>query len=258
LLDTWNRTIRLVGKADPTTIVEDHFPDSFALAQLIWDSSREVLDGLVEAENSAYADKKPNAATSRYGQPLSTTGPARAAPLKAPAPGESPRLRASDMSQCRPRADTRLPNAGTATKKELPSEYRCLDAGSGAGLPGIPVAVLCPMARVVLVEANQRKCAFLRTAVHELHLPAVSVIDGRLEKQDLSDFDLAWSKATWGPAEWLHRAERLVSAQGRIVVLAATVEACPGSSAGLDLAETRHYSSARGKRVLSLYQHRER
>lgn len=50
------------------------------------------------------------------------------------------------------------------------------DLGSGGGFPGIVIAILardrCPGARVTLVESDQRKAAFLRTAVRELDLPA--------------------------------------------------------------------------------------
>jgi 16S rRNA (guanine527-N7)-methyltransferase len=57
------------------------------------------------------------------------------------------------------------------------------DLGSGGGLPGLVIAAIaaetgCP--RVTLIEADQRKCAFLRTAIRELALPA-AVLDRRAE-----------------------------------------------------------------------------
>jgi 16S rRNA (guanine527-N7)-methyltransferase len=62
----------------------------------------------------------------------------------------------------------------------IPANAEVLDVGSGAGLPGIPLAVVRPDLRVTLLEANQRKAAFLERAVAELGL-AVSVIAGRAE-----------------------------------------------------------------------------
>lgn len=55
------------------------------------------------------------------------------------------------------------------------------DAGSGAGLPGIPLAVARPDWRVSLAESNQKKAAFLRQAVIELALGNVEVYEGRVE-----------------------------------------------------------------------------
>jgi 16S rRNA (guanine527-N7)-methyltransferase len=54
-----------------------------------------------------------------------------------------------------------------------------LDAGSGAGFPGIPMAVLKPQWRVTLIESNQRKAVFLREATR--HLSNVTVLAVRLE-----------------------------------------------------------------------------
>ncbi len=55
-----------------------------------------------------------------------------------------------------------------------------VDVGSGAGFPGIPVAIGRPDCRVDLVESNQRKAVFLREAVREL--PNVRVIASRAEE----------------------------------------------------------------------------
>jgi 16S rRNA (guanine527-N7)-methyltransferase len=55
-----------------------------------------------------------------------------------------------------------------------------LDLGSGAGFPGVPIAVLRPNWRVKLVESNQRKAVFLRESSR--HLSNVSVIAQRMEE----------------------------------------------------------------------------
>src|SRR5690606_2435421 len=59
----------------------------------------------------------------------------------------------------------------------------------GAGLPGIPIAVVRPDLTVVLVEPTGKKAAFLRQAVAECHLGNVSVHEARLKA--LSPLDLA-------------------------------------------------------------------
>lgn len=56
-------------------------------------------------------------------------------------------------------------------------ELRIADVGSGAGFPGIPVAVLRPECLVMLIESHQRKAVFLREASREI--PNVSVSSAR-------------------------------------------------------------------------------
>ena len=55
------------------------------------------------------------------------------------------------------------------------------DLGSGAGLPGIPLAILAPQRAVALVDSNGKKTRFLRAAVRELGLANVTVIESRVE-----------------------------------------------------------------------------
>ena len=57
-----------------------------------------------------------------------------------------------------------------------------LDAGSGGGAPGIPLAIARPELTVTLLDAKARKAAFLRQAVIELALPNISVHGGRVEQ----------------------------------------------------------------------------
>jgi 16S rRNA (guanine527-N7)-methyltransferase len=66
----------------------------------------------------------------------------------------------------------------------VPEARRWLDLGSGAGFPGLVTAIKYagePGALVHLVEANQRKCAFLRNVIRETSAPAI-VHCGQLEK----------------------------------------------------------------------------
>ncbi|MBW3549985.1 MAG: 16S rRNA (guanine(527)-N(7))-methyltransferase RsmG [Proteobacteria bacterium] len=58
------------------------------------------------------------------------------------------------------------------------------DLGTGAGLPGIPLAIVKPGLRVTLVESNGKKARFMRAAVRELGLARVCVAESRIEALD--------------------------------------------------------------------------
>ncbi len=61
------------------------------------------------------------------------------------------------------------------------NELEIADMGAGAGLPGIPLAILHPERRVVLIESNGKKARFLREAKRVLQLAAVEVVEQRAE-----------------------------------------------------------------------------
>lgn len=64
----------------------------------------------------------------------------------------------------------------------LPVAGAIADLGSGAGIPGILIALLRPRARVVLVEASRKKAGFLGIAVRELGLANAEVACARAEQ----------------------------------------------------------------------------
>jgi 16S rRNA (guanine527-N7)-methyltransferase len=76
-----------------------------------------------------------------------------------------------------------------------------VDVGSGGGAPGIPLAVSLPDREVTLLEANGRKCDFLRRWAP----PNVTVVQGRAEEQEADRYGVAVAKALASPpvaAEW--------------------------------------------------------
>ncbi len=59
--------------------------------------------------------------------------------------------------------------------------FSLVDVGSGAGFPGVPLALLYPRNRIVLIESNQKKCEFLRRLVGLLKLQNVEIVPERAE-----------------------------------------------------------------------------
>lgn len=71
-----------------------------------------------------------------------------------------------------------------------------VDLGSGGGLPGIPIAIKEPKKRIILVESNQKKAAFLLNTANKLNLTNVRVINGRIEELDLKKLPSAYDIVT--------------------------------------------------------------
>ena len=63
----------------------------------------------------------------------------------------------------------------------VPDSGRLCDLGSGAGVPGIPIAVMRPGLRVVVADAARKKAAFLEIAARALALDNVEVVQARAE-----------------------------------------------------------------------------
>ncbi|MBM4152786.1 MAG: 16S rRNA (guanine(527)-N(7))-methyltransferase RsmG [Kiritimatiellaceae bacterium] len=94
------------------------------------------------------------------------------------------------------------------------------DAGSGAGFPGIPLAILDPSSRIVLMESVGKKCAFLKHAVRTLGLNNVEVYNGRAESwPEPGSFDLAVSRALASLAKCAAVCRPLIKRQGAIVCM---------------------------------------
>lgn len=94
------------------------------------------------------------------------------------------------------------------------------DAGSGAGLPGIPLALARPLWRVTLVEASAKKAAFLRQAAIELRLKNVAVQETRVERwHPESLFGIVVSRAFSGLAQFVSACRHLVAPRGVLAAM---------------------------------------
>ena len=95
-----------------------------------------------------------------------------------------------------------------------------LDVGSGAGLPGIPLALALPEARMTLLDSNHKKAAFLTQAVTELKLGNTVVVRERVETwKPPRGFAVVISRAFSDLAEFVSLAGRHVAAEGRLVAM---------------------------------------
>jgi 16S rRNA (guanine527-N7)-methyltransferase len=96
---------------------------------------------------------------------------------------------------------------------------RIADVGSGAGFPGIPLAIVEPARRFTLIESRLKRASFLRHAVAELGLSNVAIAHARAE--DLPRgvaFDTVLARAVARPAQLLEIV-RPLTAPGSIVLV---------------------------------------
>ena len=63
-----------------------------------------------------------------------------------------------------------------------PHSLRCIDVGSGAGFPGLPIKICCPKMHMVLLEATGKKVQFLAHIIARLGLEEVAPLQGRAEE----------------------------------------------------------------------------
>ena len=101
-----------------------------------------------------------------------------------------------------------------------------LDFGSGGGLPAIPMAIVSPEARFHLVEADQKKWAFLKHIVRECGLNAV-VHGDRLQRLlgRLPRFSLVVSRAVGNPEEWVPLLKEHLEDGARVALFQGTPDA---------------------------------
>jgi len=107
----------------------------------------------------------------------------------------------------------------------LPADARVVDVGTGAGAPGLALALLRPDLRVTLVEPLGKRAAFLRTVVGEVGRSDVAIERVRGEAlEGRRAWDVTLSRATLTPRAWLDLAVTLASPGGSAWVLLAKDE----------------------------------
>lgn len=132
----------------------------------------------------------------------------RAIPSGFVAVADAPRLRERHIWDCLRAASVIKPDERTA-----------YDLGSGAGLPGLVVAIACPWLEIALVESRRQRVAFLELVLERLYLPNARVLAGRA--QDLSvRVDVCFARAFVDPAASWRVADSLLVPSGRLVYFA--------------------------------------
>jgi len=117
-----------------------------------------------------------------------------------------------------------------ALEPHLAKGARVVDVGTGAGAPGLALALLRPDLRVTLAEPLGKRASFLRTVIGLLARTDVTLLPKRGELLEKAAFDVAISRATLAPEEWLALGRTLVVPNGDVWLFLAEVEAPPGQA----------------------------
>jgi len=104
------------------------------------------------------------------------------------------------------------------------SSSTLIDFGSGAGFPGMPIKIFAPHLQVTLIEAQQKKAAFLREVIRALELKNVSVCAGRAEESQLKA-EIVTMRAVEKFEAALPAALGLLSNRGRLALLVGSGQA---------------------------------
>lgn len=101
-----------------------------------------------------------------------------------------------------------------------------LDVGTGAGLPGIPLALLRPEMSVVLLDSNGKKVRFVTQVCIELGLTNVKVVQSRIEsyQAEVGGFDNIICRALSDLATFSRSTDKLVSKQGQRLAMKGKIE----------------------------------
>jgi 16S rRNA (guanine527-N7)-methyltransferase len=103
----------------------------------------------------------------------------------------------------------------------LPVENcRLADVGTGAGFPGLALKIACPSLRVVLIESNKKKCAFLSEVVRALQLENVEIRSERFEgiRPDTVSADIVTCRAVGEFKELLRWSRRALAPHGHLAL----------------------------------------
>ena len=95
-----------------------------------------------------------------------------------------------------------------------------LDMGSGAGLPGIPLAIFNPEKKFILLDSNGKKTRFLQQVKIALHLQSIEIENSRVENyQTKHQIDMVVCRAFSSLAEIAKKAQHLLSRDCKILAM---------------------------------------
>lgn len=97
------------------------------------------------------------------------------------------------------------------------NSFNIADIGTGAGFPGIPIAIVRPRLKITLIEPSWKKCAFLKNIKRKLELENIEIIKAKAE--EIHDkFDIVISRALWSIKDFIKHCNHLLKKEGYFLI----------------------------------------
>lgn len=115
----------------------------------------------------------------------------------------------------------------TINKVEEINNQSICDLGSGAGFPGLVLAICFPETKVTLIESNGKKCNFLNNVKEKLHLDNVNIINARSEeysKNNREIYDIVTARAVAPLKHLLEYGIPLLKVNGKFIAMKSKVD----------------------------------
>lgn len=101
---------------------------------------------------------------------------------------------------------------------------KILDVGTGAGLPGIPLAIALPHLQFTLLDSNGKKIRFITQVVSELAIKNIEIVQDRVEDyESIQEFQTVVSRAFASLDDFVGKTQHLLAKDGQILAMKAKV-----------------------------------
>lgn len=140
------------------------------------------------------------------------------------------------------------------------NEERIIDVGSGAGFPGIPLALSCPSKRFALLDSNSKKTRFLIHAISELGITNTEVIHSRVENyHPIEKWDIVVTRAFAQLTDIARQTRHLLNSDGKIIAMKGKLDDTEIQNLGADFfvekierldIKTRHAAQLGARHIL--------
>jgi 16S rRNA (guanine527-N7)-methyltransferase len=159
--------------------------------------------------------------------------------------------------------DRHLADSLVALELEWPEgPFRAVDIGSGAGFPGLPLAIARPESEWALLESNRRKCEFIAAAAGAAAVANARAVNARAEAwtEGLGRFDVAAARAVGRLDVLIEYAAPLLAVGGRLIAwrghrdpVAERAAAIAADELGMELSEVRAVAPFPGAETRNLH-----